>query len=153
MARKDSSSLLRFPFLSYVQIFSCEISFIDTWNVHRVVFLHIFVFKLFLFCWFSCYLYCFWWVYSVFVRACVYNLQVFVSMHLHYLQCLQVLFLPLFLTHTICLWDVEPYASPLAFLFSGPFVQVLPSSTLKLIPIPHKRASLGVYPLDEIPAI
>ena len=41
--RKDSVSLLKFPFLSHVQVLSCEIFFISHLNGHRVVFLPIFV--------------------------------------------------------------------------------------------------------------
>ena len=41
--RKDSISFLRFPFLSHVQIFSCEISLFILWNIHTSVSLLIFV--------------------------------------------------------------------------------------------------------------
>ena len=43
--QKRFSFILRFPFLSHVQVFLCEISFV-AWNVHRVIFLPIFVFWL-----------------------------------------------------------------------------------------------------------
>ena len=42
--RRDSVSLLRFPFLSHVQVFSCEIRLFVAWNVQTVVFLLIFDF-------------------------------------------------------------------------------------------------------------
>ena len=44
----------RFSFLCHVQIYSFEISLFVTWTFHKVVFLPIFVFWLFLFCWFLC---------------------------------------------------------------------------------------------------
>ena len=47
-------SLLRFPYLSHVQVFSGEISLFVGGNAHRVVFLPIFVFWLFFFCWCLC---------------------------------------------------------------------------------------------------
>ena len=36
--RRDSVSFLKFSFLSYIQVFSCEMSFINRLNAHRVVF-------------------------------------------------------------------------------------------------------------------
>ena len=47
------------------------------------------------------------------------------------------LFLFLFFTLEVChyhLLDVRPYASSGIFLFSGRFVEVLPSSTLRMVP-------------------
>ena len=58
-------------------------------------------------------------------------------MHWGYFLWWQVLFLPLFLTHTGCqrpLWDVRPDALSSVFLFSGPFVSVLPSVTSRMVP-------------------
>ena len=48
--------------------------------------------------------------------------------------------------------DKIPYASSWVFLFSGPFVKVLLSSTLKMISSSLWRDSPGAYPLAEIPA-
>ena len=63
-------------------------------------------------------------------------LQISALMHPRYLQCWKVHFLILFLTHIVCLChfsDVMPYAK-LIFLFSGPFVEVLPFSMLWMVP-------------------
>ena len=58
---ENSVSLLRFPFLSHVQVFSGEISVVCRWKWPYSCFLFsIFVFCLFLFCWCLCYL-CFLW--------------------------------------------------------------------------------------------
>ena len=48
--RRDSVSLLRFPFLSHAHFFSSEMSLFSRLKIHRVVFLAIFVFWLFPFC-------------------------------------------------------------------------------------------------------
>ena len=61
---------------------------------------------------------------------------VVVSMYRRNLECRQVLFLLIFLTHTVCqrhIRDVRPYESSCIFLFSGRFVKFLPSSTLRMI--------------------
>ena len=53
------------------------------------------------------------------------NLRVVVLIYRRYLDCRQVFFHFLFLTHTVCqsyLWNVKPYATSLVFLFSRPFV-------------------------------
>ena len=60
-----------------------------------------------------------------------------VSMHRRYLECWRVLFLFLFLTHTVCLhnlWDVKPYASSGVFLSSCLFVEVFLLPTLRMFP-------------------
>ena len=62
------------------------------------------------------------------------NLRVVISMHRCYLKCLGVLFLLLFLTQVVCLWhlcDIRPNSLLLEFWFSGPCVEVPPSSTSK----------------------
>ena len=77
------------------------------------------------------------------------SFRAIISIYRRYLQCLRVLFLLLFLTHIICLchlWDVRPYATLLDFLFSAPFVEVLPSSTSKWSWVSYKRSSPGVIP-------
>ena len=58
-------------------------------------------------------------------------------MHQRWLECRQIPFLLLFSTHTVCLrhlWDVRPNTSSWFFLFSGPLVEVLFWSTLKVVP-------------------
>ena len=57
------------------------------------------------------------------------------SMHQCYLQCRQVLFLLLFLAHTVSLylWNVRLYASSWVFLFTGPFVEFLLLFTLRIV--------------------
>ena len=45
------------------------------------------------------------------------------------------------------------YSSSWVFLFFGPFVQVPPSSTLRMIPILLQEGSPDVYPFDEISAL
>ena len=54
-----------------------------------------------------------------------------------YLQCFRVLFVFHFLIHIVCLchlWDERSYASSLVFQFSCPLVEVLPSSTSRMVP-------------------
>ena len=91
--RRNSVSLLRFHFLIHVIVFSWEISLVCCLKCpYCCFFLYIFV------CW----------LFFLF-SACLYSLLVDVSMHRHYLECRRVLFLLIFLTHTVCLqliWDV-----------------------------------------------
>ena len=55
-------------------------------------------------------------------------------------------------TYRLChLSDVRPYSSSLSFLATGPFVEVLPLSILR-ITLSYKRDSPDIYPFDEIPA-
>ena len=63
--RRDSVSLLRFPFFNHVQAFSCEISLVCRLKYPYSCFPTLFVSLLFLFCWSLCYLYCFWSLYAV----------------------------------------------------------------------------------------
>ena len=74
---------IQFPFLSQINVFSREMSLVSRLNVHRVVFLPIFVFWLFPFCWSSCRQYCFWWLLSVFLRTFLCSRQVVVSVRQH----------------------------------------------------------------------
>ena len=121
--KRDSVSLLRFLFLSQVQVFWCEILFISG---HRVGFFSpIFVSQLLSFYRLSCCQYRFWWLSSVLVRVFLCSLRAVVSMRQRCLRCWQVLFLPLFYIHIVCrhrLWDVMPYAWSLVFFFFDPFV-------------------------------
>ena len=57
-------------------------------------------------------------------------------MYRRYLQYWRVFFL-LYLTRIACLrhlWDVRPYVLLSVFMFSGPFVEVFSSSSLKMVP-------------------
>ena len=60
--RRDSVSFLRFPFLSHIHVFLCEMLLISRLKLHKVIFLPSFVFWLLSFCWSSCHQYCFWWL-------------------------------------------------------------------------------------------
>ena len=98
----------------------------------NLVFLHIFVFWLFLFSWCLC---C-----CIVSSGCNHFsfalFKVVVSMYRRYVECWRVIFLLLFLTHTVCrchLCILRPFASSWVFLFSSPFVEVL-TSTLKMVP-------------------
>ena len=62
--RRDSVSLLRFPFFRNVQVFSCEISLV----CHSCFSFH-FRFLVIFFCWYFCCLYCFWSLLSIFFRV------------------------------------------------------------------------------------
>ena len=119
--RRDSVSLLKYPFLSHVQILSCEMLFISHLNRPNSCFPSDFCFLVIVILLSI--------VLSVSFLVAVmsppsyflYSLRVVVSMR----QCRQVLFLPLFLKHIVCqrrLWDVKPFALSLVFLFFGPFV-------------------------------
>ena len=86
--------------------------------------------------WSLCCLSCFWslWLVSLWSFLC--SLRI-VSMHPCCLRSRQVHFLILFLTYIVCLChlsDVRPYAWLLVFLLSGPFAEVLPSSTSRIVP-------------------
>ena len=106
--KRDSISLLRFSLVGF--------RLCVAWNVQSIVFLPIFVYWLFLFCRSSSCLYCFCWLWSIFLRAFLCSLLVVISMYRRYLECWQVLFLCSFLTHTVCvhhLWNVRPYSGSL----------------------------------------
>ena len=90
--RRYSVSLIKSPFLSHFQIFSCGMLFISRlkgpWSCfpsHCP----------------SSYQYRFWWLWSVLHRVFVYSLRVVVSMCQLCLHCLRVLFLPPFLKHCL----------------------------------------------------
>ena len=131
--RRDSVTLLRVPFLRNLQVFSSEISFAVAWNVRTVV-LFPFLFSSY-FCSVDTCVVC---IVSggcnqSFSRVFSYSLLIDVSIHWCYLEGRQVLFLLLFLAHTVCLrhlCDVRPNVSSLAFFFFGLFVGVLLWSTL-----------------------
>ena len=123
-----------FPFLCHVQVFSCEISLACRLK--------------WLYCCFSSH-FCFLVIFSVDANiACIVSgrcnqssiglflcsLLVVVSMCQHYIECLQVLFFLLIITHTVYLrhlCDVRPYALCWIFLLRGLLVNVLPLSHFK----------------------
>ena len=110
--RRDSLSLLRYPFLSHVQVFSCEVSLVSClkrpsacFSSHFcflvIVVLFVFVFSVLLLVA----------VISPPPRALLCSLRGDVSMRQCCFQCWQVLFLPLFLTRIVCqrhLCDARP---------------------------------------------
>ena len=128
---KKTVSLVSFPFLSHCQGFSCKISLFLSLEMSMQLFYFPFLFS----------------SYCCSVDPCVgsdhYNqsllfscsLRDVLSMYRRYFQCWRVLFL-FFLTHIVCLylWGVRPYASSWVFLFFGSFVEVLPSTTLRMVP-------------------
>ena len=141
-----------FPFLSHLQVFSHEISPVgclkypyNYFSSHYcflviVVMLILVLFVLFLVAVISLSLFFFLW-----------SLWVIILMNLCYHQCWQVLFL-LFLTHIVCLGhllDVQPYVSSLIFLFLGPFLEVFPLFTLRMVP----SMLQGAYSFGEISAL
>ena len=128
--RRDSISLLRLPFLSRVNVFSCEISLVCCLKYPNSCFSsHFFLFSFVLLVLVLSELF---WVALTSLPSALFLciLLVVVSMYRRYVEGWWVLFL-LFLTHRVCLchlYDVRAYASLLVFLFSGPLVEVLPSS-------------------------
>ena len=76
-----------------------------------------------MFCWSLFFLCCFWSLLLVFLAG-------FFPCSL---QCWRFLFFLLFLTCQCHLKDLRPYSSPLVFFSSGPFVWILPSSTLRMV--------------------
>ena len=122
-SRIDSVSILRFPFLSHVHVFTCEISFVCHLKYSYSYFSFnfrflVFVVVLFIF------------VLLVLFPAVVIslsfpfkcNLGVLILMDPRNLQCWRVLFLFLFLTHIDCLshiLDVRPWALSSTFFVFG----------------------------------
>ena len=123
---RDSVPPFRFSFLANVQVFSCEMLLVCCLKCPYNYFPFRFLFP--------CY------ICSVDPRVvCIVSggcnqssfacflckFRVVVSVRQRYLQCWQVLFVLLFLTHIVCyclLWDVMSFASSLVFLFSGPLI-------------------------------
>ena len=142
--RKDSVSLFRFPFLSHVQVFSCETLFI-AWNVHKVVLPPIFG-------------------YFCSVDACVVCV---VS------GCCNQFSSALFLCSLlVVVWTLFPMlASPLYPSFLGTYILSTSSLGCKALcivmsfffwsicwsssqeEVPYERDSLGIHLFDEISAI
>ena len=134
--RRDSISLLRFPFLNHVHIFFSEKLLTSCLKRQLSCFASHF--------WFLVVIVQLVFVLSVLLRVAVislpprfWSLQVVVLMHQHCFQCWQVIFFLLFLVHIVCqrhLWDLMPPALSLVFLFFGLLIQVLLWSTLRMVP-------------------
>ena len=118
--RRDSVSLLKFPFLSHVQDFSCKMLFISRLKRPEICFPSPFCFQVFIIYLVS--------VVSIIFNGCnqsfMFSMQSssHLSMRQNCLQCWQVL--PLFLIQIFCQrrpFDVLAYAWSLISLFFGPF--------------------------------
>ena len=118
--RRDSVSLIKFPFLSHVNVLWCEMLFISRlkrpWNCFSshfcflvfVILLSIVLSVLFL-------------MWSVLFRVFLCSPRVVVWMCQRCLRCRQVHFLPLFLVHIVCprrLWDVS-YLIPYNYMLTN----------------------------------
>ena len=114
--RRDSISLLKFPFLSHVQVFLCEVLFISRLERPQLFFFP-FLFPS----------YCHSVVHhvvSIVSDCCNQSSFVFFYVVLESYRCVNTVFnssspLPPFLIHIVCqhcLWDVVPYASLLLLL-------------------------------------
>ena len=134
--RRDSVSLLRFPFLNHAHIFSCVMLFISRlkrpWSCFSSHFCFLIIVVLLVLMLSVSFLV------AVINPSCVFlcSLRVVVSMRQRCIRCWQVLFLTSFLIHIVCqrhLWDVLPYVWSLVFFFCGPFACVL-WSTSRMIP-------------------
>ena len=142
---RDSVSLFRFPFLSHDQVFWWEISLVyrlkypyNRFSFHFcflviVVLLILLLFVLFLVGVISLSLFFLW------------SLQVVVSMHRHW----RILFNADISSSFFFSWRKSPcnnwgvmfYALSFVFLFSAPFVEVLPSSTLTWSRVSYERTA------------
>ena len=122
--RRDSVSLLKFPFLNHVQVFSCGMFISRLKHPYSCISSH--------FCFLSIVILLSIVLSVSFPMAVIssssgflYSPRVFASMHQHCLQWEQVPFRPPFLIRIVCqrrLWDVMPCAWSLVFLFFSPFV-------------------------------
>ena len=101
----------------------------------NVVYLILYFFWLLFFCWFLLFELCLIAVITLYIFFLC-GLQVVVLRYQRCLQSWRVLCL-LLMIKIVCLcyrWGVKPYASSLVFLFTGTFLEVLPSSTSKIVP-------------------
>ena len=128
---QDSVSLLMFPFLSHIYVFSCEMSLVcHLKKIQRFIFLPL--------------------LFSGYCRppdphpvsfvcgGCNQSSSrlfyvVFVSFYVCVNAVLHAPFLPLFLTHRVCQSHARPYAWLLVFLLSRPFFGVLQLSIISII--------------------
>ena len=132
-----SVSLIRFPFLSHIQVYYLKISLVcqlkypySCFTSYCCVLVIVVLFILVLFVL----------VLVILISLALLflnSLQVVILMHPCNRQCLPVFFLLLFLTHTafLChLSDVSPYASLWVFVFSGSFLEFYRSSDIRRDP-------------------
>ena len=134
--RRDSVSLKSFSFLTMIRFFRVRFYWFVAWNIHTIVFLPISV--SWLFC--SAYLY----------AACAVsgrcNKSFFVLFNVVFESsywCIDAIFNASVFSFSFFLWhklpslchlsDVKPCVLSPAFLSSGPFVEVLPSSTSRMV--------------------
>ena len=136
--RREPISHLSFPSLSHVQVLSWEISLVCRLKYPYICFSSHFGFLvivvLLMFVSFVLFLVA---VISRSLLFFLYSLRIVLSMSRRNLQCWRVLFLLIFLTHIVCLyllWGVRPYSLSLVFLFFCPFAEVLPMSSLRIVP-------------------
>ena len=129
--RRDSVSLVRFLFLSHVQVFSCEILLICRLKYSYTCFTSHFCFLVIVVLL----------ILVLFVFAVISLSLIFFMYSLsRFIEVSSMLMNPLptfFLAHIVCpyhLWDKRAYAPSRSFCFSGLFVKVLPSSTLRMVP-------------------
>ena len=129
--RRDSVSLLRFPFLRNIHVFSCDFPYLSLGISSQLFF---FPFRFSSYCWSADP-----WVVSDVSGHCNESIYAFYAVFETTYRCINtifnVLFLFLFLTHIVCLYHLEnvwPYTKSLVFLFSGPFAEVLLLSTLRI---------------------
>ena len=155
--KRDSISLLKFPFLSPVQIFWCEISLVcrlkylyNCFSSHFcclviVLLLILALFMLFLIA-----------VISLFFFTFSCSIRVVLSIDWRYLQYCRDVFLFLFLTYIACLyplWDIRPCRLSWVFLLTGPFVGVPGWSILRMVLSILRGNSPGIYLFNENSAI
>ena len=129
--RKDSVSLLRFCFLSHIQVFLCEILLVSHLKYLYICFSSHLCFLVIVVLLIIVFLFCFRSLSLVFLCSYSCNLWVIILMNWCYQQCGWFHFPFLFSTHIF--WVVKPYAATLVFLFSRPFIEVLPLSTSKIV--------------------
>ena len=119
-----SVSLFKFPFLSHVQDFSCEIMLVCRLKYPYSCFVDLSVLSAYSDCWNKFLL-------LFFMQSSSRRLDPST------LSWMLANPLPLFFfldTYRLChLSVVKPYASSLTFLFSGPLVKVLPTSTPRMV--------------------
>ena len=150
--RRDSVSLLRFPFRSHVQVFLRGSSPVCRLRYSYICFSYHFFFLVF--------------VHLFFLMLSALLLTAVISLSLLFLilsssprinaatlsSMLVCLLPPSFLAiYNLChLSDIKPCASSSTFLSSDSFVWVSPLSILRMIPGIIQGVSTGVYPFDEI---
>ena len=118
-------SLLKFPFLSNLIVFSSGMLLISRLNTHTVVFLPIFIFFIIVVLQVIVLLVSLLVAVIITSPCFLLGFRVVVSMSQYCLQCWQVLFFPHFMIHIVWkyhFWDVMPHAWSYFFLFLHPVV-------------------------------